>query len=129
MKSIILVGLGGFIGAVGRYKIGGWILHHTESWKFPIGTFAVNVLGCFLMGLLAGWVEKHHVFSNDLRVFLMPGILGGFTTFSAFAYESTFLMRRGEFPVALGYAALSVLCGLAAVWIGLKIMGTGAHGS
>jgi CrcB protein len=127
MKQIILVGLGGFIGAVGRYKIGGWILHHTADWRFPLSTFVVNVVGCFVIGVLSGLAEKHDFFTADTRVFLMPGVLGGFTTFSAFAYEGIFLFRRGESHVALSYAALSVACGLFAVWLGLKLIGGGGH--
>jgi CrcB protein len=125
MKQILLVGLGGFIGAVGRYKIGGWVLHHTADWRFPLSTFVVNIAGCFIIGVLSGLAEKHDLFTADVRVFLMPGILGGFTTFSAFAYEGIFLMRRGESHVALLYAALSVICGFIAVWLGTRLIGEG----
>ena len=125
MKQILLVGLGGFIGAVGRYKIGGWVLHHTPDWRFPLSTFVINIAGCFIIGLLSGLAEKHDLFTADVRVFLMPGILGGFTTFSAFAYEGIFLMRRGESHIALLYAALSVICGFAAVWLGTRLIGGG----
>ena len=127
MKQILLVGLGGFIGAVGRYKLGGWLLHHTADWRFPLNTFVVNVVGCFIIGVLSGLAEKHDFFTPDIRIFLMPGILGGFTTFSAFAYEGMFLIRRGESHVALSYAALSVICGFLAVWLGLKLIGGGDH--
>jgi CrcB protein len=122
MKQVFLVGLGGFIGAVGRYKVGGFVLHHTADWKFPLSTFLVNVMGCFVIGLLSALVEKHDIFTPDIRVFLMPGVLGGFTTFSAFAHEGVFLVRRGDNHIALLYAILSVLCGLLAVWLGLKLV-------
>ena len=127
MKQIVLVGLGGFIGAVGRYKLSGLVLHHTADWRFPLSTFIVNVVGCFIIGVLSGLAEKHDFFTSDVRVFLLPGIVGGFTTFSAFAYEGVFLMRRGESHVALSYAALSVICGFFAVWLGIRLIGGGDH--
>jgi fluoride exporter len=129
MKQILLVGLGGFIGAVGRYKLGGLILHHAADWRFPLSTFTVNVLGCFIIGVLGGLAEKHDLLRPDLRIFLFPGVLGGFTTFSAFGYESFFLMRRGESHIAFAYVALSVICGLLAVWLGFKLVGEGTHGA
>jgi CrcB protein len=123
MKQILLVGLGGFIGSAARYKLGGLVLHHTANWRFPLVTFIVNVLGCFIIGALSGLAERHGFLSANARVLLFPGLLGGFTTFSAFGYETFFLMRRGESHIAILYVALSVLCGLAAVWIGFKLMG------
>src|SRR6187200_885608 len=87
MKQAFIVGLGGFIGSIGRYKLGGIILHHTPSWRFPLSTFAINVMGCFVIGALAALVEHRDLFSSDTRLFLFTGLLGGFTTFSAFGYE------------------------------------------
>jgi fluoride exporter len=121
MKQVLLVGLGGFIGSIGRYKLGGWVLHHTTDWRFPLSTFLVNVVGCLVIGVLAGVATRQHVLSLDVRLFLFPGILGGFTTFSAFGYETFFLMRRGESHVALLYVLLSVVCGLVTVWLGYKL--------
>ena len=120
MKQILVVGLGGFIGSIGRYKLGGIILQFSTAWRFPLSTFFVNVLGCFLIGALAALVEHRDVFSADTRLFLFTGLLGGFSTFSAFGYEGMFLLRRGEIAVAAAYAGLSVLCGFAAVWLGFK---------
>ena len=122
MKEILLVGAGGLIGAIGRYKLGGYILHHTGGWRFPISTFTINVVGCLLMGILAGLAERGR-WGQEFRIFLMPGLLGGFTTFSAFGYEGMFLIQRGESHIALAYAAGSVICGLAGVWLGLKFAG------
>ena len=127
MKQALIVGLGGFIGSIGRYKLGGMILHHTASWRFPLSTFIVNVVGCFVIGALAALVEHRDIFSADTRLFLFTGLLGGFTTFSAFGYEGIFLLRRGEIGVALAYAGLSVVCGFAAVWLALKLFSFGAH--
>ena len=126
MKQALLVGLGGFVGSVGRYKLGGTILHHAAQWRFPLSTFLVNVTGCFVIGLLAGRVEHRDLFSPETRLFLFTGVLGGFTTFSAFGYEGVFLLRRGELGVSLAYAGLSVACGFGAVWFGLFLAGAGA---
>lgn len=122
MKSILLVGLGGFIGSVARYKLGGWVLHLTVQEKFPFSTFAINIAGCLVAGVLAGLVEKHDLFSPDTRLLLFTGLLGGFTTFSAFGLETIYLLRRGEPLVAATYAGASVLLGITAVWLGIKII-------
>jgi len=122
MKAILLVGLGGMIGSVSRYKLGGWILHPTVLERFPYSTFAVNVIGCLLAGVLAGLVEKHELFAADARLFLFTGLLGGFTTFSAFGLDSIYLVRRGELMTAASYAGLSVIVGIAAVWLGLRLV-------
>jgi CrcB protein len=127
MKQMLIVGLGGFIGSIGRYKLGGVILQHTTSWRFPLSTFVVNVLGCFAIGALAALAEHRDLFSADTRLFLLTGLLGGFTTFSAFGYEGVYLLRRGDVGIALAYASLSVVCGLAAVWLALRLFSAGAH--
>jgi len=121
MKHALIVGVGGLIGSIGRYKLGTAVLHQSADWRFPMGTFAVNVTGCFVIGLLAALVEHRDFFSADTRLFLFTGLLGGFTTFSAFGHEGVFLIRRGEFGIAALYAAASVLCGFAAVWLGFKL--------
>ena len=121
MNNILMVGLGGFVGSVARYKLGGWLLHLTTQGRFPYGTFAVNVLGCLVAGVLAGLVERHGLFSAEVRLFLFTGLLGGFTTFSAFGLETTFLLRRGEAWVAAGYVGASVLLGIAACWLGIRL--------
>jgi CrcB protein len=129
VKQALIVGLGGFIGSVGRYKLGGIVLHHSTAWRFPLSTFVVNVIGCFIIGALAALVEHRDFFSPETRLFLFTGVLGGFTTFSAFGYEGMFLVRRGEIAIALAYAGLSVLCGFAAVWLAFKLFSFGAHHS
>ena len=117
MREVLLVALGGAIGATARYAMSGYILHHTIQNKFPYGTFAVNVIGCLFAGLLVGVAEKHHLVSAEARLFLLTGILGGFTTFSAFGVETIYLLRRGDVLVACSYVAFSVACGLAALWL------------
>ena len=109
MNNVLLVGLGGFIGSVARYKLGGWLLHLTMQQKFPFSTFAVNVAGCLVVGILAGLTERYEWLGPQTRLFLFTGLLGGFTTFSAFGLEATFLMRRGEPLVAALYVGASVL--------------------
>ena len=125
MKQALLVGLGGMIGSIARYKLGGAILHQTTAWRFPLSTFVINVAGCLVIGLLAALAEHRDFFSTEMRLFLFTGLLGGFTTFSAFGYEGVFLLRRGEVGTAALYAVASVLCGFAAVWVGFKIGSAG----
>jgi CrcB protein len=119
MKDALLVGLGGCIGSIARYRLSGVVLHGTLDWRFPLGTFVVNVAGCLIAGILAGVIERHGVFSTSARLFLFTGVLGGFTTFSAFGLETTTLLRRGEIAVGSAYAASSVLFGVAAFWAGV----------
>jgi fluoride exporter len=120
-KQIAVVAFGGALGSIARYKLGGFVLHYGSS-DFPTSTFSVNVLGCFLIGVLAALVEHHDLFSPSMRLFLFTGLLGGFTTFSAFGYETAFLIRRTMTLTSLIYVGLSVLCGVAAVFAGLKTL-------
>src|SRR5688500_961818 len=119
MKNVLLVALGGAVGSVARYQLSGLLLHHTADWRFPAGTFAVNVIGCLAAGVLAGLAEKHDMFSPDTRVLLFTGLLGGFTTFSAFGLGTMHLLKRGDLAVAAANVVLSVLAGLAALWLGM----------
>jgi CrcB protein len=120
MKQLLLVGLGGCLGAIARYKLGAWVLHHhAADWRFPAGTFVVNVLGCLVAGVLAGLIERQELFSADTRIFLFTGLLGGFTTFSAFGVETMFLLRRGEVLVALSYVVGTVMCSIVVLWLGM----------
>ena len=121
-KQLFIVALGGAIGSMLRYKLGGFALHHTQSWNFPVSTFSINVVGCFVIGILAALVEHHDLFSPSVRLLLFTGLLGGFTTFSAFGYESVFLLRRGLLAIATSYVALSVVCGVLAVGAGIKLI-------
>jgi CrcB protein len=127
MKQALIVGLGGFIGSVSRFKISGMILHHSLSWRFPLPTFVINVFGCFLIGALTALMEQRDLFSTQTRLFLVTGLVGGFTTFSAFGYEGVYLLRRGETGISIAYVGLSVVCGFAALWLALKLFGLGAH--
>lgn len=121
MRGMLLVALGGAIGSVARYKLSGLVLHHTIDWRFPAGTFAVNVIGCMVAGVLAGLAERHDLLGAEARLLLFTGVLGGFTTFSAFGLETMFLLRRGEAWIAGANIFGSVAAGLVALWLGLAI--------
>lgn len=116
MRSIICVGVGSFIGGVLRYLVSAWMLKMLDP-AFPYGTLAINVLGCLLMGFLAGLAEARLIFTMDARLFLIVGIVGGFTTFSAFAWE-TFSLARSTQGIAALNIALQLLLGFLAVWCG-----------
>lgn len=115
MIQVLLVGCGGFVGAAGRYGLS-LLLTKPDASAFPTGTFACNLLGCLLIGtLLPG--EKVLVDGN-LRLLFVTGLLGGFTTFSAFGHEGITLFRRGAPGLAAVYVLGSLVLGLAAVWLG-----------
>ena len=114
-----LVALGGGLGALARWKLGGIVLHHTANWKFPVSTFLVNVAGCLVAGLLSGVSAKYWLIKPHQQLFLFTGLLGGFTTFSAFGLETTQLLRRGHLLIALAYVAASVVTGVLALWIAM----------
>jgi len=118
---ILLVGVGGFIGAVMRYLMTNWVqdVLHTLSW--PYGTLAVNLTGCLLIGLLAGLTETRSLLTPETRALLLVGVLGGFTTFSTFSYETFQLLRDGQLLSAFSSVGLQVCVGLAAVWIGYSV--------
>ena len=122
MNSLLVVGMGGALGSVARYLLSGWVLHHSVEWRFPLGTFIVNVIGCLAVGILGGLAVKHDFFVADTRIFLFTGVAGGFTTFSAFGFETFYLLRRSEFLVAGGYVAASIAVGLIALWLGFSAM-------
>jgi fluoride exporter len=118
MKPLLIVAAGGALGSTARYLLSGFTLHHTGNWRFPLGTFVVNVLGCLAVGVIGGLIVKHDTFSPNARLFLITGIAGGFTTFSAFGLETFYLLRRAEYLVAAGYVVSSVLLGLAVLLLG-----------
>jgi CrcB protein len=118
MRVILFIGIGSFIGGVGRYLLS-QLIQTKALTAFPYGTLAVNILGCFLIGMVYGLVEKSGL-SGEWKLFLATGVLGGFTTFSAFSYESISLMRDGHTGFAFLYIAASVVLGLLATFIGLS---------
>src|SRR3954467_12385918 len=102
MKQLLLVASGGAIGAVARWAVGGWVLHRAGG-DFPWGTLSVNLLGCLLAGILAGTVIRTASVPMDWQLFLMTGMLGGFTTFSAFGVDTAYLLRRQQYLSAMAY--------------------------
>lgn len=121
MRDFLLVGTGSFVGGVCRYYVGGWILHSFAGQRFPLSTLVVNFVGCLVIGVIGSLAEHHHMFSQPARLFLMTGLLGGFTTFSAFGYETFYLMRTHGWDLAAANIFLSVLLCLAAVWLGFRV--------
>ena len=99
MLTILLVGIGGFIGSVLRYLVGGWAQQLSKSVQFPYGTLTVNLLGCFVIGLLSQLAEARGLFTPETRALVFIGMLGGFTTFSSFSNE-TFNLARA-YPLAI----------------------------
>ncbi|MDP6629965.1 MAG: fluoride efflux transporter CrcB [Kiritimatiellia bacterium] len=122
MRNILLVGAGGFAGAVLRYLIGGFVLHHTTNWKFPFSTFVVNVAGCLVAGILMALAVKHDAFSPELRLLLFTGLLGGFTTFSAFGVETVYLLQRHEVLWAGLNVVGTVSVGICVLWLGVTLL-------
>jgi len=116
--KILVIGCGGFVGAILRYLVSGLIQNLSNGIIFPYGTLGVNVIGCFVIGLLTRLVETHSVLSTEMRFFLLIGLLGSFTTFSTFGNETFGLMRDKELHLALINIFGSVLLGLIAVWAG-----------
>lgn len=118
MEKLWLVGLGGFLGSVLRYALGGWVGRMKAGWTFPIETLLINVAGCIVLGFLAGLAESRGVFSGTTRAFLFIGLLGGFTTFSTYGYETFQLLRDGQWHSATLSTTLQVVLGIGGVWAG-----------
>lgn len=114
MLNILAVGAGGFIGSVLRYVIG--LIPVTETLLFPIKTFAINVLGCLLIGIIAVAASKNIELNPHMLLFLKVGLCGGFTTFSTFALETSDLMKSGHMGIAFLYVVLSVIVGIAVIF-------------
>ena len=126
LLSTGFVALGGAIGAAARYQLGrgmtAWLGPKVIT-GFPWATLSANVIGSLAMGLLAGWLARHGDTGSDhYRLLIGVGLLGGFTTFSAFSLELMVLIERGDSALAMGYALVSVLAGLSALYIGLIVM-------
>jgi CrcB protein len=105
------------LGAVARYALGG-LVHRLYDGAFPLGTLAVNTLGCIVIGLLTTLADDRGVLSSHLRLFLFIGILGGFTTFSSFGYETFTLLRDGLLRTAFANVVANTVLGLGGVWLG-----------
>lgn len=117
MRELVAVGFGGFVGAVLRYLVSGWV-HRFAGAEFPWGTLTVNFAGCLALGALMGLFEARGGPSAEWRLFLGFGAAGSFTTFSAFGYETVELVRASELGLAAVNAVASLLLGVAAVVAG-----------
>lgn len=118
MHKVLIIGLGGFIGAVSRYYASGWAQSLSKSVAFPWGTLTVNLVGCFIIGMLAHFIEVASSLAAEVRLFLMVGLLGSFTTYAAFSLETLRLLQSHRFTLALANILLHLVLGLAAVMAG-----------
>jgi len=116
-RLILIVGAGGFLGTVSRFMTSRFIQNHFLL-AFPLGTFLINIFGCFLIGFFYGLSGKGAIMNSDWRMFLTVGFCGGFTTFSTFANENIALLRDGDFFLFALYTSLSVFLGLTATYFG-----------
>ncbi len=119
-RIFLLIGIGGFIGSVLRYYSQQLVSRFFPS-TLPFGTLAVNIAGCLIIGIIYGLSERGNTLTPELRLLLATGFCGGFTTFSAFSYESIKLMSDGEWMYLALYVTISVVAGLAATFIGITI--------
>ena len=121
MTQILFVGMGGFLGSIARYLLVG-LVQSPATGSFPFGTLAVNVAGCVVIGGLSELLDARPFLTGDGRAFLVIGLLGGFTTFSAFSLETMLMIDRGHAMTALGYALASVAGAIGALGLGLTLM-------
>ena len=120
LMNILIIGVGGFVGAILRYLVSGWT-HRIAGASFPYGTLAVNVIGSFLLGFFLIIAEGRFIISPQIRSFIAIGLLGAFTTFSTFSFESIMLLREMMYMQALLNMALNLILGLIAVWLGITL--------
>ena len=109
MRKILLIGVGGFVGSILRYFVSGYVQQLTRSAGFPYGTLVVNIAGCFIIGFLSQLADTRGFFTAESRIFAFIGILGGFTTFSAFGNETMNLLRGGENLTAFANIGIHVI--------------------
>lgn len=121
MQKILLVVLGGALGTGLRYSFSSLIYSIIKQPSFPYANLVINVSGSFLIGLFAELFETRFLISPDMRAALLTGVLGGYTTFSSFSFETLSLMREGEMGLAALNVSASVALGLAAVWAGMRL--------
>lgn len=120
MKIVLIVGLGSFIGGMSRYLVT-LIIQNKFLSTYPYGTFGVNVIGCFLIGLVYGLSDRGNI-NVEWRLFLATGILGGFTTFSSFSNETVGMLRDAQYWQAFSYVASSIIVGLVATFGGISLI-------
>ena len=121
MSKLLYIGFGGFLGSISRYLVSGLTHKIFENTNFPIGTLAVNIIGCLLIGFLGGLAERNQIFSPEFRLLLFVGFLGGFTTFSTFGYEVISFARDGQLLSATLNIFVHLIFAVGAVWLGLTV--------
>ena len=121
MYKIFLVGFGGFVGSILRYWFSGLVQQWMQNATFPLGTLAVNLIGCLVIGFLSQLADVRGVFTAETRALVFIGMLGGFTTFSTFTNETMNFIREGEALPAFWNIGAHIVLGLAAVWLGRSI--------
>ncbi|MDY6924582.1 MAG: fluoride efflux transporter CrcB [Pseudomonadota bacterium] len=122
MTRLLIVAAGGALGAMARYGVGLWAFRLFPAAAWPWGTLAVNAVGGLLMGLLAGWLAfRGGAQAESIRLFAAVGVLGGFTTFSAFSLETALMIERRQLAMAGGYVAASVVLSIVALFLGLMV--------
>ena len=121
MKAILIIWLGGGIGSVFRYLVQLGI-NRLVTVTFPVGTFLINITGCFAIGLLYGLASKYSALTLEWRLFLITGLCGGYTTFSSFSYEGISLFRQGNYSYFILYVVLSVVVGLLSTLGGMAVV-------
>jgi CrcB protein len=120
--KILIIGSGGFLGAIMRYYVSGYVQNISISYSFPVGTLTVNLIGCFIIGVISKLAEDFGLFSIETRLFLTIGFLGAFTTYSTFGYETLNLLRNNEWLYAFINVGLHMFLGIGAVWAGRSIV-------
>lgn len=118
MKNALAVGPGGFFGCIARYLAGVSVVRLFDAPAFPYATLIVNVVGCFLIGLLGGLADNTRLISPVMQLFLVVGLLGGFTTYSAFGHQTLTLAHEGRMVLAVLNVSAHITLGLGAVWLG-----------
>ncbi len=121
LTNLLLVGLGGCLGSIARYLTVGWVNRVALFAQFPYGTLLVNVLGCLMIGFLGGLAINKATFPEHYRIFLFTGILGGFTTFSAFGLETFYLLRNAQWFMAFMNIIVQIILGIGATALGYWI--------
>ncbi|MBS1624701.1 MAG: fluoride efflux transporter CrcB [Bacteroidetes bacterium] len=119
-RQLILIGLGGMMGSVARYLMAGYLSKLMPS-AFPYGTFAVNIIGCLIVGIIYGLSARFYWLTPEWRFFLATGFCGGYTTFSSFAFENIQLIQQSNYVVFILYGIASFGIGLLAVFAGLSL--------
>lgn len=118
MEKYLFIGLGGFLGSISRYMLS-TALYRAAGESFPYGTLAVNLIGCFIIGVVMVLFQDRYIVQQNVRLFIVIGVLGGFTTFSSFSYETMAMIRAGSISYAVLNSILNLIGCLAATWLGI----------